>query len=295
MDMKRMHEYSKVWADPPEKSICSTRVSRISSNALAENVSDRLIVEQALTVMVDRVGSFTIMCTPSDIEALAVGFVFSEGMIDGIDDVLALTTKKQLPNVVGIQIYDPSRIAIRRNLIVASSCGMCGVRNIDKMLTDIPPSPRSLEISGDSVIRLARELRSMQPAFRATGGSHAAGLFNADGEIITFGEDIGRHSALDKAIGKCLLSRKSMRGCGAVLSGRASFEMVAKAARAGLEAIVAVSAPSSFAIEAAHRWNITLCGFVRSQRANIYTHPERIYACQEKKNVSQTEEVDPWK
>ena len=252
-------------------------ISRLTLDSPPQNVSDHIVVEQPITIMIDKVGSYTIMCTPSDIEALAVGFVYSEGIIDSIDDVIDISTKPQLPNVVGIQVEDPSQIAIKRNLIIASSCGMCGTRNIEKMLSDMPPCDQSLEIDSNLLIEVTEQLRSMQQIFQLTGGSHAAGIFTASGEIITFAEDLGRHSALDKAIGKCLIDKKSMKSCGAVLSGRVSLEMVTKAARAGIELIVAVSAASSFAIEAAEKWNITLCGFVRPGRTNIYTHPERIH------------------
>ena len=112
-----------------------------------------------------------------------------------------------------------------------------------------------------------------------TGGTHAAGVFDTNGRTLSFAEDLGRHNAMDKAIGKCLLDGLLTDGCGISLSGRASFEMVSKAARAKLELVASVSAPSSLAIEAAERAGITLCGFVRSGCANVYTHPERIDDC----------------
>jgi len=260
----------------PDRATKSVELSRIASKALPEKTTDRVIIEQAVTIMIDKVGSFTIMCTPVDIEALAVGFVFSEGIINGMEDVVAVCVKEELPNVVGITVQDPARIATKRNLIVTSSCGMCGVRNIRKMLSEIPACDHSMTISGDAIAGITENLRSMQKIFQVTGGSHAAGIFKSSGEIISFAEDLGRHSALDKAIGKCLIAGQSMKGTGVVLSGRVSLEMVTKAARAGIELIIAVSAPSSFAVEAAEKWNITLCGFVRDNRVNIYTHRERI-------------------
>jgi FdhD protein len=184
--------------------------------------------------------------------------------------------KEDLPNVVGIEIERPAQPEIARNLIVASSCGMCGVRNIQKMLADMPVCPHSLEVSEGLLSTLTEKLRSMQEAFALTGSSHAAALFDREGAIVSFAEDIGRHNALDKAIGKCLLAGQAPHGCGAVLSGRISLEIVTKAARAGVELIVAVSGVSSYAITAAQRWNITLCGFVRQGKINIYTEPTRI-------------------
>lgn len=261
------------WSDRATKSV---ELSRIASNALPRKTTDRVVIEQAVTVMIDKGPSFTIMCTPVDIEALAVGFVFSEGMINGMEDVVAVRVKEELPDVVGIQIQYPTRIATKRNLIVTSSCGMCGVRNIKKMLSEIPACDHSITISGNAIAEITENLRSMQQVFQVTGGSHAAGIFKSSGEIISFAEDLGRHSALDKAIGKCLIAGQSMKGTGVALSGRVSLEMVTKAARAGIELIIAVSAPSSFAVEAAEKWNITLCGFVRDDRVNIYTHRQRI-------------------
>ncbi len=267
---------------PLKKAVSSTEIFRISSKALTEKLTDHVVIEQPVTVMIDRVGSFTIMATPLDIKALAVGFAYSEGMIDSIDDVVDVSTKPQLPNVVGIQVHNPTRIAVRRNMIVASSCGMCGTRNIDKMLSEMPVCGWSLEVSSSLLVEIVERLMSMQQVFQMTGGSHAAGIFNFSGKIVTFAEDLGRHSALDKAIGKCLLGKLSMKGRIAVLSGRVSLEMVTKAARAGIELIAAVSAPSSFAVEAADRWNITLCGFVRPGKTNIYTHSKRIIELKDK-------------
>ena len=263
-------------SEESNEAITSADILRILPKGRIEKLTDYVVVEQPVTIMIDKVGSFTVMATPSDIEALAVGFVYSEGLIESIDDVVSVSTKPQLPNVVGIQVNDPTHIAIQRNMIVASSCGMCGTRNIDKMLTQIPACDESLKISSNILIEVTENLRSRQQIFKVTGGSHAAGIFDSSGNIITFAEDLGRHSALDKVIGKCLLDKLPTKGLAAVLSGRISLEMVTKAAKAGIELIVAVSAPSSFAIEAAERWNITLCGFARLDKLNVYTHSKRI-------------------
>ncbi len=251
-------------------------IHRVHQASHVETVADYVIVEEPLTIMIHTVGSFTVMCTPSDVEALAVGFIFSEGMIRSADEITAIATKDDLPNVVGIEIQRPVQLDIARNLIVASSCGMCGVRNIQKMLSDVPACPHTLEVSEGLLLETVENLRPMQATFALTGSSHAAALFDRDGAILSFAEDIGRHNALDKAIGKCLLMKREMRGCGLVLSGRVSLEIVTKAARAGIELIVAVSGVSSYAITAAKKWNITLCGFVRNGKINIYTDPTRI-------------------
>ena len=262
--------------DNLKQAVCSKQIFRFDSIAMTGQMPDNVVIEQPIAIMIDKVGSFTIMATPSDIEALAVGFVYSEGLIDGIDDVIEVSIKPELPNVVGVQVHDPTQISVRRNMIVASSCGMCGTRNIDKMLSEIPACEQSLEINANLLVEAGEKLKSMQQAFKVTGGTHAAGIFDSSGKIFAFAEDIGRHSALDKAIGKCLLGGLPMKCCAVALSGRVSLEMVTKSARAGIELIAAVSAPTSLAIEAAERWNITLCGFVRSNKLNVYTHPKRV-------------------
>jgi FdhD protein len=254
-------------------------VLRIRSTGSVEHTSDNVIVEQPVTIMIDRVGSFTVMCTPTDIEALAVGFTFSEGMINSIEEVVATYTKPELPNVIGVEIQDPTKVGAGRNLIIASSCGMCGVRNIEKMFQKIPVYESTLKVDNSLLIEVMNKLRTLQHIFELTGGSHGAAIFNSDGEIIAFAEDIGRHNALDKAIGKCLLAGLDRRNCGVAISGRVSLEIVTKAARAGIELVAAVSAVSSYAISAAEKWNITLCGFVRTDKMNVYTRRERIINC----------------
>lgn len=251
-------------------------IVRISSGQQAVELSDNVVLEQPVTIMIDQVGSFTVMATPCDIEALAVGFIFSEGLIDSIDQVVDIVTKPQAPNVVGIKVQDPSRIAIKRNMIVASSCGMCGTRNIEKMLAEMPSCGESLTVSSSLLIKATEKLRAVQDTFQRTGGSHAAAVFDSSGQFIAVAEDLGRHSALDKAIGKCLIDKLPTQGRAVVLSGRVSLEMVSKSARAGIELIAAVSAVSSLAVEAARKWNITLCGFVRQDKINIYTYPQRV-------------------
>jgi FdhD protein len=253
-----------------------TSVCRVWADAQGERVNDRVIVEAPVTVMVHKVGSFTIMCTPTDLEALAVGFLHAEGMISGADEVIAIHRKEHLPHVVGVEIPHSSQYEIQRNLVVASSCGMCGTRNIEKLLAGVPRCEQTLGVEASLLFEVTDALRRSQEVFAVTGTAHAAAVFDARGGISAMAEDIGRHNALDKTIGKCLLAELPLRGRGVALSSRVSLEMVAKAARAGIELIVAVSGASSLAIEAARQWNITLCGFVRPGRANIYTCSERV-------------------
>lgn len=262
------------------ESIRSVRPLRISTTGTPP-VRDacEVAVEQPLTIAIEGIGSFTVMCTPCDVEALAVGFAFSEGMITGIDDIVELACTRD-PLVVAMRVDHPEKTASRRNLIVTSSCGLCGQRNIEEFLAGMVACADTLRVSGPLLVDVVRKMQAGQQLFQRTGGTHAAGVFSPAGELLALGEDVGRHNAFDKAVAKCLLQKQSPRGCGAALSGRASLELVAKAARAGIEVIAAVSAPSSLAIEVAERCNITLCGFVRDTRATVYTHPHRIIELQ---------------
>jgi FdhD protein len=199
-------------------------------------------------------------------------------MITNIDDIIQLNQRRD-PLVIAIKVEDPRNVVSNRNLIVTSACGLCGSRNIDRLMSGLVASKDSLRVPGSRLRQVAETMRARQRLFTQTGGTHASAIFSADGEIVSFGEDIARHSSLDKAIGRCLLDGQSLEQRGVMLSGRLGLELIAKAARAGIEIIAAVSAPSSLAIEAADRCNITLCGFVRGERATVYTHPHRIEGC----------------
>ncbi|MEW6250951.1 MAG: formate dehydrogenase accessory sulfurtransferase FdhD [Planctomycetota bacterium] len=232
-------------------------------------------VEELLTVMIDGVGNFALLCTPCDVEALAVGFAFSEGLIGSMEDVHACTYRPD-QQWVALRLDPPPQEATGRNLIVSSSCGLCGSRNIERLLAGAATCGDRLRITLPVLHAAAAQMRARQSFFTQTGGTHAAGIFNAVGELLAIGEDIGRHNAFDKAVGQCLLRRVPTAGLAAILSGRLSVELVAKAARAGLELVAAVSAPSDLAIRVAEHSGITVCGFVREERATVYTHPHRL-------------------
>ena len=262
---------------PSDQAISVVDVVRFSPEAApSERTADRVLVETPVTIAVDQVGSFTLLCTPADLKALAVGFARSEGMIDTADDMVDLSVGSGRRPVVGMKVADPARVQAGRNLIVASACGLCGVRTLEKVLNETPPVGSLLHARKRLVFEMIQRMRGEQDWFGQTGAAHAAAVFDSAGELIASAEDLGRHNALDKAIGKCVLADRDTAGGAVGLSGRVSFELVAKAVRAGVELIAAVSAPSSMAVEAAGRWNITLCGFVRPGRANVYTCPERL-------------------
>jgi FdhD protein len=208
--------------------------------------------------------------------ALAVGFAFTEGIISGPADIDLLNLCEDDPSSVRIRLSRLPDQAQDRNMIVSSSCGLCGSADVNAMLESLPRVGDSFRASASRIQAVFREMKLRQMIFEQTGGAHAAAIFTSDGDIIAFAEDIGRHNALDKAIGKCLLEGKPTAGCGAAVSGRLSLELVAKAARAGVELIAAVSAPSSLAITAADQTGITLCGFVRGDRLTVYSSPARV-------------------
>lgn len=260
-------------SDPPVLRVKPLRIS--TSGAPPMRDPGEVVIEQPLTITIADVGSFTVMCTPCNVEALAVGFAFSEGLIGDAADIVELACGLD-PLTVTMRLDDVTGVVVRRNLIVTSSCGLCGQRSVDQILAGRDACGDTLRVSADTLAAMTREMQARQELFQRTGGTHAAGVFSSAGEMLACGEDIGRHNALDKAIGQCLLREQPLQGHGAVLSGRVSLELVAKAARAGIELIAAVSAPSSLALEAAERCNITLCGFVRGTRATVYTRPGRI-------------------
>jgi FdhD protein len=224
------------------------------------------------------------MRTPGHDFDLAAGFLFTEALIDTpraieriryCDDV---DREEQHYNVLTVTLrhaFDPSLLV--RNFYVTSSCGVCGKASIDQIEVTCTPITTSLEVSSETLLRLPDELGPAQRGFALTGGLHATGIADARGRIRTVREDVGRHNAMDKAIGAELSAgRLPLADTIAIVSGRASFELVQKAARASIPVLAAVGAPSSLAVSAAQRLGITLCGFVRNDRLNVYTHPQRV-------------------
>lgn len=241
-----------------------------------ENVG--VVLESPVTIDVENVGSFTLLCTPDDKRALAVGFMRSEGIIEGLDDIADLRECRTDSSIMRVKltgraplVEDPDR-----SLLITSSCGACGSEDLEARIKALPRVGDSLRIESRLLRAVRDALRRSQALFAACGGTHAAGIFTDSAKIISCAEDAGRHNALDKAIGKCLLTGQPSAGRGAALSGRVSLEMVSKCARAGIELITAISAPTSLAIEVADRCNITLCAFVRETRATVFTHPGRV-------------------
>jgi len=237
-----------------------------------------VIIEAPITIDIEGVETYTILCTPTEKPALTVGFMYTEGVIESMDDIKVLKECHDDPNTIRVRLTTerPRIDDADRNLLIVSSCGACGSENLKQRIEALPKVDETLNIEASLLMSVYDDLRSYQPLFKASGGAHAAALFDETGRIISSAEDSGRHNALDKAIGKCLLDRRPTAGLGVALTSRLSLEMVGKCARSGIELIAAVSAPTSMAIDVANQCNITLCAFVRETRATVFTHLSRI-------------------
>ncbi len=233
--------------------------------------------ETVLTVDVFGVGTYSMLCTPADRRALAVGFLFSEGIIEQLADIGLLAECPDSPDVLRVRLArEPVGEAATRNLLIVSSCGMCGDEALAERLAGLGRVNETLFLEPAAIRRAATAVGQRQELFRACGGTHAAALFDGEGRILALAEDIGRHNALDKAVGMLLLQGGSAAGCGVFLSGRLSFELVGKCTRAGIELLAAVSAPTLLAVQAAERSGITLLAFVRENRATVFTGSQRL-------------------
>jgi len=243
-----------------------------TTTATDEERAETVAREAAVTIDVVDVGSFTLLCSPNDLAALAVGFVYAEGLVERADDVDVRRIEQATPWTWKLAVAlrtRPDDGRLRRSLVATSSCGACGNSKVIEMLTG-PPVGNAFVVHDQTLAAVTVEMRRRQVLFGRTGGAHAAALFAADGRIVAFAEDIGRHTALDKAIGACLLGGMTPAGFGVMMSGRLSFELVLKAARSGIELLAGVSAPTSLAVEAAAARRMTLCGFVRDGRSTLY-------------------------
>jgi len=236
-----------------------------------------VIVEAPLVIDVANVGTFTVMALPQNRRFLAVGFLLAEGIIDKVSDMALLNECPDDPNVIRIQLTNPGgKRTPNRNLVVTSSCGLCGNTALEQLLDSLGSAPDTLRVSSTNIHGALNDMYARQELFKQSGGTHAAAIFDCHGEIIAFAEDIGRHNALDKVIGQCLLEGRDGPGCGVALSGRVSLELVVKCARAGIELIAAISAPTSLAIAAAEKCNICLCAYARKDRLTVFMHPHRV-------------------
>lgn len=277
------------------------RVSRFMIRKVRDDRSsrrrDRLAVEEPMEIRLNLPGptgerrdhSLSVtMRTPGDDFQLAAGFLFTEGVVEASDDIEEITyclgTEKaeQAYNVVSVRLragihFDPE--LLQRNFYTTSSCGVCGKTSLEAIETQrCPILPQGHPVMAMATVHtLNEQLHGDQSVFQATGGLHAAGLFSAEGELISLREDVGRHNAVDKVIGEKLLADElPLNDYLLMVSGRASFEIMQKALVAGIAMVAAVGAPSSLAVDLAREFGMTLLGFVRDGRYNVYAGGSRV-------------------
>jgi FdhD protein len=245
---------------------------RLSVPVEHDGVADRIAIEEPLEIRVRGEALAVTMRTPGHDEELALGFLHGEGLIVGA--VPAGPPPDLEANTVEVDAelrFDPGR----RRFYTTSSCGVCGKGALEEVAVNAPMLPDGPVIARSLLADLPERLR--QPAFEATGGLHATGLFDAAGTLLLVREDVGRHNAMDKVIGRALMDgRVPLHGHMLCVSGRLSFELVQKAAVAGAPILVGVGAPTSLAVELAADRAMTLCGFARGGEINVYTGTERV-------------------
>jgi FdhD protein len=269
------------------RTVTSTRVIAVRDRDRFER-PDRLATEEPMEIRVHGPGQEPVtvavtMRTPGNDFELAVGFLTTEGLIRAKEDVQSvvycdLPAGEQQFNVVTVRLahtFDPD--SIKRNFYATSSCGVCGKASLDQVRVSCAPVGPGPEVPASVISGFPETLRKTQRVFEQTGGLHAAGLFDPDGALGSVREDVGRHNAVDKLVGEALLAGDlPLSERILMVSGRVSFEIVQKAAMAGVPMICAVSAPSSLAVESARELGLTVIGFVRGSSFNIYTGPERV-------------------
>jgi FdhD protein len=262
-------------------------VTRVRGS-LRSAANDHAATEEPLEIRLHDRPFAVVMRTPGADRELAAGFLLSEQVLRCADDLGTIEhctdpSAEHPENIVNVTLVNGSAatldaiLAGRRQVTTNSSCGLCGRQTIESLRTDAPPLRSDWRIAASALVQLPERLRAAQRLFEATGGIHAAGLFEAGGALQVAAEDVGRHNAVDKVIGRMIMADAlPLADRLLFVSGRASYEIVQKAFLAGIPLVAAVSAPSSLAIELAAEAGITLAGFVRGDTFNIYTHPERI-------------------
>jgi FdhD protein len=266
----------------------AVRVERASLEGRIEN-EDRVAVEAPLEFQLhhpalgEEPASFgTTMRTPGDDEWLAAGLLYGEGIVGSASDIDAIESSTRRPNVVNVRLHSSVRLEVQtpaRRFSAGSSCGVCGTTGLDAAIARAAAIRIENRGSADLrvLLRLPARMRESQSRFGDTGGIHAAALFDFGGTMLDVAEDVGRHNACDKLIGKSLLSGQlPLSDRIVLLSGRASFELVQKALRAGVSVLAAIGAPSSLAVNLAVASGLTLVGFLRETHCNVYSHPHRL-------------------
>jgi len=263
--------------------IAEVRMRKVNVTGTQSEVSDVTAREEPLEIRVEGRSVAVVMRTPGHDEELAAGFLVSEGVVQRARDVLEVSqcpsTGNYKGNIVDVLLGGAvvNWDSLTRHVFSASSCGLCGKTSIESVFQQFPAVKGGWKVSPALIASLPEKLRAAQETFSKTGGLHASGIFDLDGNLIVLREDVGRHNALDKILGYALqrdllpLDRHIL-----LVSGRVSFEIIQKALAAGIPLLAAISAPSSLAVEFAQAANQTLIGFLRGEAMNVYTNPQRI-------------------
>jgi FdhD protein len=262
-----------------QSGVDSQKIIRRKRDGELEYLPDDLTVEEPLELRIGRKTLATTMRTPGHDEELAAGFLVSEAIVRARDEIAQISADRD--NRVIIDLKDGVKLKLnstRRFGTISSSCGLCGKTSIEAIRQNFPAiTSKEIRVDIETLLSLPEKLRNAQRDFARTGGIHAAGIFDVDGELKVAREDIGRHNAVDKTIGRAFLDGLlPLSGHLLLVSGRASFEIVQKALAAGIPIVAAVSAPSTLAVSFARESNQTLIGFLRLPSFNIYTHVERV-------------------
>ena len=284
----------------PDDTVQQTSTRRIIRwhQSTPQTDDDELVIEEPLEIRVGQQSLIVVMRTPGHDFELASGFLYTENLIQSVDDIEiiaycedvktedALLTEFQ--NIVNVHLANEvdfeEHSGWQRNFHANASCGLCGKMTIESVKHQVEPLESNISVEQSVFYSLNDRLRKAQSVFEKTGGLHAAGLFNEEGELLIVREDIGRHNAVDKVIGQALLSDLlPLDRYILMVSGRASFEIVQKALFARIPFVVAVSAASTLAVELAEEGNLTLIGFMRGERMAVYSHPHRVEVSKESK------------
>jgi FdhD protein len=262
------------------KSQTKTRITSLENGVFLER-DDILVIEEPLELRVNNEILTTTMRTPGHDLELCLGWLFNEGIIQNSNDVYRILHDQndELENTVNVQLHSkPNLETFKRKTLTSSACGVCGTASLENLKSrGLQKIQSRAQINAKTLLELPAKLRASQGVFDTTGGIHAAGLFTLDGDLITTREDVGRHNAVDKLIGWMLLENQiASQDFVMLTSGRCGFEIAQKCVAARVPILASVSAPSSLAVELAKEFDLTLVGFLREERFNVYANPERI-------------------
>jgi FdhD protein len=269
----------------------AVRVRRWSAGQWSE-APDAVVTEEPLQLLLDGKELSVVMRTPGEDIELVAGLLFAEGVVRSAADIMTVRISAESgeteegvsvdativeSNQVDVHLAGAPRRRPERSMLSSSACGVCGAVMIEDLRRDLAPLPAGPAFDPALLPGLVERLRSGQGVFERTGGLHAAGLFDAGGELVCMREDVGRHNAVDKVVGRMLLDgRLPARDAVLVVSGRAGYEIVQKSVNAGIPVLAAVGAPSSLAVALSREFNQTLVGFLRGERFNVYSAPDRL-------------------